>query len=79
MKAKIIDTRPLWWMSFLDRVKQLRKQRHPDDIHYFHNALSGYISGLYCTHTINDHGYQLLDLVADNAREWALKDRGEVA
>lgn len=80
MTAKtIIDTRPLWWMCFLDRVKQLRKQRHHDDIRYHHSTLSGYISGLFCTETINDHGYQLLDQVADNAREWALKDCGEEA
>lgn len=74
MKTKISDTRPLWWMCFLDRVVQLRNQRHPDDIRYHHTTLTGYISGLFCTDTINNDQYQLLDSVADNAEQWALKD-----
>ena len=70
---------PLWWLCFLDRVKQLRKQCHREDIRAFYLSLTGYISGLSCAGVINDNQHQLLDSVAENAMEWALKDAGKEA
>lgn len=74
----ILDVRPLWYVCFLDRVRQLRKTTDRDDITFYWAALTGYTSGLYCTDTIDQNQYQLLDVVAENAKEWALKD-AEVA
>lgn len=79
MSAPNYPCLPLWWLCFMDRVKQLRKQKYQEDIRYHYTSLTGYISGLFCTETIDENQYQLLDLVADNAKEWALKDSGEYA
>lgn len=74
----IRDVRPLWYMCFLDRVQQLRKATYWSDIDFYFAALTGYTSGLHCTDTIDGNQYQLLDLVAANAKEWALKDTAKV-
>lgn len=75
---KITDNLPLWWLCFLDRINQLRKATRQSDISFFHTSTHGYISGLYCTDTINTSQRILMDIYADNAQEWALKD-AEVA
>lgn len=71
---KLTTGRPLWWLCFTDRVVFLRKQKRWEDIQYFHTSLDGYISGLFCAEAIEIDQRQLLDLVADNAKDWAWKD-----
>ena len=77
--SQLTPVLPLWWLCFRDRVVQLRNQCHRDDIQYHYTSLTGYISGLFCTDTIDDNQYQLLDTVANNAKEWAESDAAKEA